>query len=121
METGQILALNGAIAAIFMAQGEVLLQQPAVLLKLLPPLALFYSLNWIVSQGIGRILKFSYPQLVCLSCTTLARNSPVALAIAASAFPHRPFISLALVVGPLIELPILALVSQALLRLQRHV
>lgn len=118
IERGQLATLNVAIIAIFAAKGEVLLQQPAILLKLLPPLVLFFILNWGVSQWLGHRLKLPYPQLACLSCTTLARNSPVALAIAASAFPHRPLISLALVVGPLIELPVLALVSQALLRQQ---
>ncbi len=120
-ETGQLLALNMAIAAIFAARGEIVLQQPAILFQLLPPLVLFFILNWYVSQGVGRYFNFPYPQRACLSCTTLARNSPVALAIAVSAFPNRPFISLALVVGPLVELPILALVSQALLRLQRRI
>lgn len=119
MEKGQLFALNGAIAAIFAAEGNVILQQPRILLKLLPPLALFYSLNFVLIKGLSRFFQFSYPQLACLTCTALARNSPVALAIAASAFPHRPLISLALVVGALIELPILALVSQLLLK-QEH-
>lgn len=120
METGQLLALNGAIATIFAAEGKVILQQPTILLKLLPPLALFYSLNFVLIQGLGCLFQLSYSQLACLSCTTLARNSPIALAIAAAAFPHRSLISLALVVGPLIELPILALVSQVLLQQQRR-
>ena len=48
--------------------------------------------------------------------TTLARNSPVALAIAVTAFPDEPLIALALVIGPLIELPVLACVSQVLFK-----
>lgn len=116
METGQIVALNGAIVAIFIAEGNVILQQPTILLRLFPPLALFYSLNFVLIQGLSRLFQFSYPQLACLTCTTLARNSPVAIAIASSVFPHRPLISLALVVGALIELPILGLVSQRLLK-----
>lgn len=43
---------------------------------------------------------------------TTARNSPIALGIAVAAFPNRPLIAVALVVGPLIELPILAALSQ---------
>jgi len=115
-ETGQLLALNAAVAALFAAEGEALLQQPALLLRLLPPLGLFFALNWVLGQWLGRRLQLHYPEQACLSCTTLARNSPVALAIAASAFPHRPLVAIALAIGPLIELPVLALVSQALLR-----
>jgi len=47
--------------------------------------------------------------------TIIARNSPVSLAIAVTAFPDQPLIALALVIGPLIELPVLAIVSQILL------
>ena len=37
---------------------------------------------------------------------------PIALAIAVAAFPDRPLIAVALVVGPLLELPILAALAQ---------
>ena len=54
-----------------------------------------------------------------MSYTILARNSPIALAIALVAFPGEPLVALALVVGPLIELPVLTLISQALLWIGR--
>ncbi|MFP4585536.1 MAG: hypothetical protein ACLFN9_19385, partial [Desulfococcaceae bacterium] len=57
---------------------------------------------------------------VSLSYTTLARNSPIALAIAVAAFPGEPLVGLALVVGPLIELPTLALISKVLLWIKRR-
>jgi len=47
--------------------------------------------------------------------TTLARNSPIVLAIAMTAFPEEPLIALTLVIGPLLELPILAMITQMLL------
>jgi len=47
----------------------------------------------------------------------LARNSPLDLAIAVIAFPFNPLIALVLVIGPLIELPVLALVANVLLRI----
>jgi len=112
---GQILFLSFAIAAMFASQGNTLLQRPEVLLILLVPVVLFFVINFMLGQWAGRLLKFSYDQVACLNCTTLARNSPIALAIAVTAFPDRPLIALALVIGPLIELPILAAVSQLLL------
>ena len=57
------------------------------------------------------MMHLSYKDTVSLSLTTLARNSPVALAIAVTAFPDEPLIALALVIGPLIELPVLACVT----------
>jgi arsenite transporter len=41
------------------------------------------------------------------------------LAIALVAFPDKPLVAIALVVGPLIELPVLALISQVLLLIRR--
>ena len=43
--------------------------------------------------------------------TTLARNSPLSLAIAVVTFPEQPLVSLALVIDPLIELPVLSVIS----------
>ena len=57
-------------------------------------------------------MRFTYEDSVSLHLTIIARNSPVALAIAVTAFPDQPVIALALVIGPLIELPVLAAVSQ---------
>lgn len=91
-----------------------------VFLILLIPLALFYVINFGLAQVTSRFFHFSYEDNVCLTCTTLARNSPTALAIALSAFADRPLIALALVIGPLFELPILGFVSQLLLLIRRR-
>lgn len=114
----QWLFLCGAIAAMFASQGEILMAQPELLVKMLLPVLIFFVVNFWLGQFIGRLAHFSYEETVCFNCTTLARNSPISLAIATSAFPERPLIALALVIGPLIELPILVVVSQVLLRLR---
>ncbi|MGY2726180.1 ACR3 family arsenite efflux pump ArsB [Thermostichus sp. OS-CIW-21] len=72
-----------------------------------------------MAYQVSRWLGLAYEEWVCLTCTTLARNSPLALAIAASAFPQRPLILLALVIGPLIELPVLTIVAQMLLQIRQ--
>ncbi len=110
----QVICLNVAIVAIFTAESRALFERPGLLLQLLPPMLLFFLINFWVAQELGRRLQLSYATRVCLICTTLARNSPLSLAIAASTFPDRPLITLTLVIGPLIELPILMLISQRL-------
>lgn len=117
---GQPLFLGLAIAAMFTAQGQVIIQHPDLLLRLLVPVLLFFGLNFCLGQAIGRIRQFSYEDLACFHCTTLARNSPIALAIATAAFPDRPLIALTLVIGPLLELPIMVLVTQYLLASRRR-
>lgn len=116
----QILSLNLAIVAIFASEGNAILQNPQLFLKVFVPICIFFLVNFIAAYQIGRYLKFSYEEFACFSCTTLARNSPLSLAIAASAFPHQPLITLTLVIGPLIELPIMVFISQYLLRIRRR-
>ena len=103
----------------FASQGKYLLQNMNVVLLLLVPVLLFFIINFLLGQFIGRIMHLSYKDTVSLSLTTLARNSPVALAIAVTAFPDEPLIALALVIG-LIELPVLAFVSQVLLLIKKN-
>src|SRR5690606_23933232 len=82
----------------------------------LPPVLLFFVVNFALVYWAARLTRLSYADYAALCCTTLARNSPIALAIALVAFPEQPLIALALVIGPLIELPVLGVVAQLLLR-----
>ncbi len=114
----QSIFLNLAIVAMFASQGKLLIENYHVLLMLLLPVLIFFTVNFIAVQFIGRFLKFNYEDLVALNLTTLARNSPIALAIAVASFPGQPLIALALIIGPLIELPVLATISQVLLKIK---
>jgi ACR3 family arsenite transporter len=107
--------LNLAIISMFASQGKVLLQNIQVLLILLVPILLFFIINFIIGRLASKLINLNYEDSVALSLTTLARNSPIALAIAVATFPDKPLISLALIIGPLIELPVLFLVSKILL------
>lgn len=83
------------------------------------PVILFFIINFILDYMVSRHVKFSYEDYASLTLTTLARNSPLALAIAISSFPHNELIAIALVIGPLIELPVLYIVSRVLLRIRK--
>jgi len=88
--SAQIVFLSLAIVAMFASQGKYLLQNMNVVLLLLVPVLLFFIINFLLGQFIGRMMHLSYKDTVSLSLTTLARNSPVALAIAVTAFPDEP-------------------------------
>ena len=113
----QLLFLCLAIVVMFASQGKMLVEEPELLVKMLIPLGVFFLVMFIISQVVAKRLKFSHPDSVSLTMTTLARNSPLDLAIAVIAFPFNPLIALVLVIGPLIELPVLALVANVLLRI----
>ena len=114
-----LLLLCFAVVMMFASEGKNLLENPMLLLEMFIPLLIFFVVTFFIAQGVGRILRFEKKDIVALNFTTLARNSPLSLAIAVVTFPERPFISLALVIGPLIELPVLSVISGILLRWNR--
>ncbi|ADU28563.1 arsenic resistance protein [Evansella cellulosilytica] len=105
-----------AIMAMFASEGYLLFQNLELLAVLLIPVTLFFIINFYMSQLIGKKLNFNRADRVSLVLTTLARNSPIALALAIVAFPAEPLIPLTLIIGPLLELPILMLATQLLLK-----
>ncbi|KZX15451.1 arsenic resistance protein [Methanobrevibacter filiformis] len=115
----QIIFLSLAIFAMFASQGNFLTHNLGVILLLLTPFLIFFIVNFLLVRVIAKFSKMKHDEYVSLSLTTLARNSPISLAIAVVAFPNNPLISLALVIAPLIELPILTIVSQLLLLLNK--
>lgn len=106
-----VLFLCFAIIAMFASQGGVLLEHASILANLVLPILIFFVLLFFIARFFGSRLHFSAADQASLHLTTLARNSPVALAIAVAAFPHEPLIAIVLIIGPLIELPVLAFVS----------
>src|SRR5690625_1345090 len=119
-ENTQIIFLSLAIVAMFASQGRNLFENMNVVMLLFIPVILFFIINFLLGRIVSHFLMMFYEDSVSLNLTTLARNSPIALAIAVTAFPDKPLIALALVIGPLIELPVLAVVSQLLLTIRRN-
>lgn len=116
LEPAGLALLAIAIAAIFTAHAQLVVDEPDALLRLLIPLLAFFGATYLLAAAAARASGFAQRERVTLTMTTMARNSPVALAIAASAFPDRPLIAVALVIGPLIELPVLSITAHALSR-----
>jgi ACR3 family arsenite efflux pump ArsB len=115
---GQFFFLCLAVWAMFASQADRLSGEAGLFFKMLAPVALFFVVNFLVGRLAARLFRFSFEDSVSLSLTTLARNSPLALAVALTAWPGEPLVALPLVVGPLIELPFLAVISQLLLWLR---
>ncbi|GAA1818463.1 arsenic resistance protein [Nesterenkonia flava] len=101
-----------AVAAMFASQADTVLAQWDAVVLLLPALLIFFTLLPLLSAGAGHVAGLPASHRVTLIMTTTARNSPIALGIAVAAFPDRPLIAVALVLGPLLELPLLALIAQ---------
>ncbi|MCD7781348.1 MAG: bile acid:sodium symporter [Methanosphaera sp.] len=115
----QTVFLAIAIFGIFNSEGEVLFSNINSILYVLVPLMIFFVVNFILAYVVSRKSGFSYDTYASLTLTTLARNSPLALAIATRSFPNNELIIIALVIGPLIELPVLYIVTKLLLYIRR--
>lgn len=111
----RLLFLCLAVVAMFASEGETLAENLSLVLTVFEPLAVFFVALLLTSQTVGKFLGFPYGDRTALTFTAMARNSPLALAVAAAAFPDQPLVALTLVIGPLIELPVLALTSHILL------
>lgn len=108
----QIWFLSLAVFCIFASQGELLFNNLNSVVSIFIPLIIFFGVNVIIDLLVSQKVNFSYQEYASLTMTTLARNSPLALAIAINSFPGHELISIALVIGPLIELPVLYIVSK---------
>lgn len=108
----QIWFLALAVFCIFASQGELLFNNLNSIVRIFIPLIIFFTANTVIDLLLSEKINFTYEEYASLTMTTLARNSPLALAIAINSFPGHELISIALVVGPLIELPVLYLVSK---------
>lgn len=101
-----------AVFAMFAWQARTVLDHGGQLVRVMVPLLIFFVVAPVLATATARVLRLPADQRVTLTMTTTARNSPIALAIAVAAFPDRPLIAVALVIGPLLELPVLAVLAQ---------
>ena len=108
----QIVFLALAVFAIFNSQGNQLFGHLNSVLTIFIPLIIFFIATTLIDLLLSEQIHLTYEEYASLTMTTLARNSPLALAIAINSFPNHELIIIALVIGPLIELPILYLVSR---------
>ncbi len=108
-----------AVAAMTASASSDVTGNVTLLVYLIIPLMVFFVVNYVLCVGIGRAEKRNFDDTTSLLFTSMARNSPLALAICAAAFPEETIVLLILAVGPLIELPVLAVAAEARLRMRR--
>ena len=75
----------------------------------------FFLVLFILAIIVGKYFKLGYEDTVTLSFTTTARNSEAIIGVAVAAFPGHPLVYFAIILGPVIELPILLIISRIML------
>jgi len=116
----QVLTMVVIIFLMFAAQTDIILENIGPLSIIFIPTAILFFVTFTLVQMVSRGMRFKYGECALLSCTTIARNSPIGLAIAVGLFPDQPLIQAAIIIPEVIELPVLLLVVRILLGIKGH-
>ena len=107
-----IAGLLFTLVVMFALKGDLILQNPAFILRMAVPMTIFFWSMFGVVYLVSRKLGLNYEDAVACAFNSTGRDFEIAIAIAITAF--NPAVALATVVGPLIEVPVmLALVALA--------
>jgi ACR3 family arsenite transporter len=100
-----ILGLLFTLIVMFALKGDLILQQPVIVLQMAIPMTLFFSIMFFTVLVVGWRLRFPYRDAVAVAFNATGRDFEIAIAVAITAF--SPTVALATVVGPLIEVPVM--------------
>lgn len=81
-------------------------------------ITLFFVALFLIGLAVGTAFRLGYADTATLVFTTTARNSEAVIGVAATAFPGHPLVIFAIVLGPVVELPVLLLLSSIMLALK---
>lgn len=114
----KLWALVAVITSMFASQRALTLAGAGRSLWIMAVIGLFFVALFAFALILGWVGRLSYEETATLVFTTTARNSEAVIAIAIAAFPGRPWLYLAIILGPIVELPALLFLSRLLLALR---
>ncbi|MFN7708517.1 MAG: ACR3 family arsenite efflux transporter [Sphingobacteriia bacterium] len=101
------IALLATVVLMFSLQGEVLLQLPLDVLRIVLPLVLYFVAMFFLAFWLGRRAGGGYSQTAAMAFTASGNNFELAIAVSIGLFGLHSGQALAAVVGPLVEVPVL--------------
>ncbi|MGB7293808.1 MAG: arsenic resistance protein [Thermodesulfobacteriota bacterium] len=105
LDSLSILGLLFTLIVMFALKGDLIMEQPGIILKLALPMTLFFWSIFIAAYLVGWKLGFDYEDATAVAFNSTGRDFEIAIAIAITAF--NPTVALATVIGPLIEVPVM--------------
>ena len=116
----KLWALVFVIIGIFASQRTLEANELGRIALIIFVIALFFISLFLIGLAVGYKFRLGYQDTTTLIFTTTARNSEAVIGVAAAAFPGHPLVLLAILIGPVVELPVLVLISRGLLALRRQ-
>ena len=107
------------IVCLFAAHIGTMLANLSSLVRVLLAVVLFFFVVYELSEALSRLFRLGYADRVVLTMATAARNAPLMLAVTAIALPDQPLVTAAVVLGMLVEFPLLTALTYLLRRAQR--
>ena len=106
------------VVAIFATQGRLEYVALGRVGLIVATIIAFFLGLFVIALGVGRAFRLGYPTTASLVFEVTARNSEAVIGVAAVAFAGRPLVILAILIGPMIELPVLVALTRVLLWLR---
>jgi ACR3 family arsenite transporter len=114
----KLWALVVVIVAMFASQRSLGIGDLGMVALIIGVLVLFFLVLFALALVMGKLAHLPYAENATLSFTTTARNSEAVIGVAVSAFPGHPLVYFAIILGPIVELPMLLVISRVLLALK---
>lgn len=114
----KLWALVAVVAAIFATQPTLETAALGNVALIIATITLFFLGLFAIALTVGRAFKLTYPDTAAMVFEISARNSESVIGIAAVAFAGHPLVIVAILIGPVVELPVLIALTKTMLRLR---
>lgn len=114
----KLWALVAVIIGIFASQKAFSVGELGSAALIILVITLFFIAMFLIGLAVGKLFRLGYEDTTTLIFTTMARNSEAVLPVAAATFPGHPLVIFAILIGPIVELPVLLFLSRAMLWLR---
>lgn len=112
----KLWALVVVILSMFISQKSLTLSEINKVGLLIIFLITFFFILFLLAVLIGKIFKLGYADTVTMAFTTTARNSEAVIGVAVAAFPGHPLVYMAIILGPIVELPLLLIIAKIIMQ-----
>jgi len=115
----KLWALVIVILSMFISQKSLTISEINKVGLLIIFLIIFFFVLFLLAVVIGKIFKLGYADTVTMAFTTTARNSEAVIGVAVAAFPGHPLVYMAIILGPIVELPLLLIIAKIIMQFRK--